>query len=700
MKTIRIISALLIITQIAFAQENKKAIAPKAYAEISVKQDGKWEGQKYIGGNFKNVSSMKLAKEHTDHSFDIRYEGPGFENKHIAYRLYLDWRNAIDLFGKYSDTIVLPKIGLDGFDSYHEKCEWGSDILKVGKGMGIGSIGRLLNNQVLHFNAVDSTFVKIENLSKQSNVLVNYFGWNTANEKIDLKSKLSVFPDEYYVKHTIIPSKSTSGICTGIVKLKNLELIKAESANKKWAYIATYGPQTMFSDNLGMAILYQTATVDSLVKGVDDHLIVFKPSNTAVTFYFLGAWEKEKAGLKSQEEFISYLNKQLVLLNNSNSLPVVENEKAIVINDSMKWSKRMALSIMKRHPEAYQIDEQKSPKWDYVHGLVLTSLEKLYKKTGDKQYYSYIKNYADALIDEKGKIKTYKFEDYNIDMITAGRILFNLYSKTKEVKYLEAMKLLRKQISEQPRTSEGGFWHKKRYPNQMWLDGLYMGEPFYAQYTSTFENGKQLNDVAKQFELIQKHATDPKTGLLYHAWDESKLMAWANKEDGKSPNFWSRSIGWYAMALVDALDYFPKNHPKRKELMGYLNSLAVALDKAKDEKYGLWYQVTDQGNREGNYLESSGSSMFIYALAKGVNKGYLPVKYKVIASNSFNSLTSLLIKKGEDGEITITQACAVAGLGGNPYRDGSYSYYVNERKKDNDPKATGSFILAALELDK
>jgi hypothetical protein len=320
MKTIRIFSALLIITHIGIAQENRKAIAPKSYAEISVKQDGKWEGQKYIGGNFKNVSSMKLAKEHTDHSYDIRYEGPGFENKHIAYRLYLDWRNAIDLFGKYSDTIVLPKIGLDGFDSYHEKCDWGSDILKVGKGMGIGSIGRLVNNEVLHFKNVDSTFVKIENLSKQSNVNVDYFGWNTATEKIDLKSKLSVFPDEYYVKHTITPSKSTSGICTGIVKLKNLELLKAESTNKKWAYIATYGPQTMFSDNLGMAIFYKTSTIESLVNGVDDHLIVFKPSNKTVSFYFLGAWEKEKAGLKSQEEFIAYLNKKLNTLNANNTL--------------------------------------------------------------------------------------------------------------------------------------------------------------------------------------------------------------------------------------------------------------------------------------------------------------------------------------------------------------------------------------------
>ena len=320
MKTVKLIAALLLISQIGISQEKKGASVSKAHAEISVKQDGKWEGNKYIGGNFKNVTSLKLAKEHTDHSFDIRFEGPGFENRHIAYRLYLDWRNAIDLFGKYSDTIVLPKIGLDGFDSYHEKCEWGSDILKVGKGMGIGSIGRYVNNEVLHFKNIDSTFVKVENAKKQSCVSVNYFGWQTANEKINLKSKLTVVPNEYYVKHTITPSNSIQGICTGIVKLNNLELLKKESTNKKWAYIATYGVQSMFSDNLGMAIFYETTTVENLVEGKDDHLLVFKPSLAPISFYFLGAWEKEKAGIKTKEAFIIYLDQKLNELNRKNKI--------------------------------------------------------------------------------------------------------------------------------------------------------------------------------------------------------------------------------------------------------------------------------------------------------------------------------------------------------------------------------------------
>jgi len=369
------------------------------------------------------------------------------------------------------------------------------------------------------------------------------------------------------------------------------------------------------------------------------------------------------------------------------------------ISKEKKWSERMALSIIKRHPESFQIDGQKEPKWDYVHGLVLTSFEELYKQKKNPLYYNYIKSYADILIDEKGTIATYKIQNYNIDMVVAGRLLFNLYEQTKEPRYLEAMQTLRKQLDEQPRTNSGGFWHKKVYPNQMWLDGLYMGEPFYAQYTTTFENGKNLDDIAHQFELIQLHATDKKTGLLYHGWDESKQMAWANAQTGTSPNFWSRSIGWYAMALVDVLDYFPKDHPKQKELVGYLNAVAESLVKFQDQS-GLWYQVTDQGNREGNYLEASGSSMFAYAFAKGANKGYLPSKFKAVANKAFDGLTSKLIKVDVDGKITITQACAVAGLGGNPYRDGSFEYYVNEQKKDNDPKATGPFILAALELNR
>lgn len=324
-----IASALVIITLFSCKKTTEGATIEKStvtenhsktYAEISIKEGGHWEGREYIDGTFRNVDSLKVPTEHTDHSWYIRYEGPGWESNKIGYRLYLDWRNAIDIFGKKTDTMVLSKVGQDGFDSYHEPQNWGSDILKVGKGLGIGSIGRYVNKEVLHFKEVDSTFAKVENLENQSVVKINYYGWKTNNQKTNLKSTLSISADERYTKHTIQNSEGLNGICTGIVKLNNLPLIEKQSNNKKWAYIATYGEQTLVPDNLGMAIFYEVETVESIFEGEHDHLIQFKPTKEVVSFYFLGAWEQEINGIKNQEQFIAYLNEKLEELNQNNTL--------------------------------------------------------------------------------------------------------------------------------------------------------------------------------------------------------------------------------------------------------------------------------------------------------------------------------------------------------------------------------------------
>ncbi|WP_427874279.1 glycoside hydrolase family 88/105 protein [Flavobacterium sp. MMS24-S5] len=381
------------------------------------------------------------------------------------------------------------------------------------------------------------------------------------------------------------------------------------------------------------------------------------------------------------------------------SMNAIAQESTILISKDLKWSERMALSIMKRDPKAWQIDNYEKPKWDYKLGLIMTAFENLYNKTQNPVYFNYVKEYYETVINDSGDILNYKLEDYNIDYINAGKGLFEIYKQTKEDRYLKALQLLRKQLETHPRTNSGGFWHKKIYPNQMWLDGLYMGTPFYAQYTAEFEQGKSFDDIVKQFEQIHQHTLDPKTGLLFHAWDESKKMDWTNKETGTSPNFWSRSIGWYMMALVDVLDFMPKEHPKRKELIQYLNEISKAVAKYQD-KSGLWYQVTDAGNRKGNYLEASGSEMFVYAFAKGVKKGYLPKNYKKLAEKGFDGITKKLVTVDPDGEIHITQVCASAGLGGNPYRDGSYEYYISEKIKVDNSHGLGPFILAAVELEK
>lgn len=376
-----------------------------------------------------------------------------------------------------------------------------------------------------------------------------------------------------------------------------------------------------------------------------------------------------------------------------------ETVKEVIISKDLKWSERMAQSIMKRFPKASDVDNHKTINWNYKHGLLALSFEQLYKKTGNETYFEYEKGYADDMIDSTGTILNYDIEKYNIDNINAGKILFFLYEKTKDQKYLTAIKTLRKQLDDHPRTKSGGLWHKKIYPYQMWLDGLYMGQPFYAQYIAAYEDGKNFDDVAHQFEVCYKQTLDEKTGLLLHAWDESKQMDWADKKTGKSPNFWSRSLGWYVMALVDVLDYFPENHPKRNMLIKQLNDLSTALVKVQD-KSGIWFQVPNFPDREGNYLEASGTAMFAYAFAKGVKKGYLPTAFKDAANKAFDGLVKELVNVDADGEIHLTQTCKGAGLGGTPYRDASYEYYISEAKRVNNLHGTGPFILAALELNR
>jgi len=345
------------------------------------------------------------------------------------------------------------------------------------------------------------------------------------------------------------------------------------------------------------------------------------------------------------------------------------------------------------------IDFREKPKWEYTQGLVLKAIMDVWHVTDEERYFQYVKSYYDKFINDDGSIKLYNLEDYNIDRINPGKVLFPLYRETGKEKFKEAIFLLRKQMRTHPRTSEGGFWHKKRYPHQMWLDGLYMASPFLAQFAKRFDEPKLFDDVAKQFILMEKHARDPETGLLYHGWDESRTQRWADPETGLSPHFWGRSMGWYAMGLVDALDFIPTDHPERSTLIAILKRLATAIADFQDEETGVWYQVVDQGGREGNYLEASASCMYVYALAKAVKKGYLDAHFLAVARRGYDGIHRQFIEVDDNGLVNIHQVCSVAGLGGDPYRDGSFEYYISEPVRSNDPKAVGPFILASLEFE-
>lgn len=336
-------------------------------------------------------------------------------------------------------------------------------------------------------------------------------------------------------------------------------------------------------------------------------------------------------------------------------------------------------------------------KWCYENGLALKALELLWRKTGDEKYIRYIKDSVDSFIQDDGSILTYRSDEYNIDQINEGKILFNLYELYKEEKYRKAAIHIREQLNTHPRTKEGGFWHKNIYPNQMWLDGIYMASPFLAEYALKMSETEAFDDVVNQILLIDKYTYDKNTGLLYHGWDESRQQAWSDKETGCSPNFWGRAIGWYVMAIVDVLDFLPLNHAKRQDIENILKRTIETLNNYRDLETGLWYQVLDKGGATGNYLETSASCMFIYSMAKAARKGYIDIEYKQMALKAYENMIKLYFS--EDADLCeLDSICKVAGLGGTPYRDGSYEYYISEAKGINDYKGVGPFIMAGVEL--
>jgi len=322
----------------------------------------------------------------------------------------------------------------------------------------------------------------------------------------------------------------------------------------------------------------------------------------------------------------------------------------------------MAASIMRQWPRGVVATENHPGEWGYEEGVLLDGMAAQWHATAIGDDFRYIKDSVDKYVDNDGTIKGYKADAHSLDDIELGRAVLLVYRVTQQPKYYKAAKFIHDQLAAQPRTPSGGYWHKQIYPNQMWLDGAYMAEPFRAAYAVTFQNPAEFDDIAKQFLLMFDHMRDPKTGLLHHAWDESKQMKWADPQTGLSPEAWSRALGWYAVALVDVLDWFPEDHPQRPALIKALNQTAAAIVAYQDKETGLWWQVTDKGSRKGNFTEASASSMFVYSIAKGVRMGYLPQTYEANARRGWEGIQKAFVKTGPDGEMQLDGTVKVGGL--------------------------------------
>ncbi len=444
---------------------------------------------------------------------------------------------------------------------------------------------------------------------------------------------------------------------------------------------------TIVDSNFGKEV--KAIYADHNKDGVADQIIinyVFPSSDPVFTFYIQPSPIENEW---SKEEYERDPKFEITFLTSSVQARAVKN-----------WPDKIIESTMQFYPDATKLFINAPGKWNYEMGVFLSAVFVQSQKKNNEAYVQYIKHWTDRFINAEQKIDAayYDANEYKLDDIIPGRPVLFLYGKTTEAKYKSVADQLMDQLEHQPKTHEGGYWHKKIYPNQMWLDGIYMADVFSTQYAALFNQPKWYDEAIHQIKLIAQHTTDAKTGLMYHGWDESKNKVWSDPEKGTSPSFWGRAMGWYMMALVDCLDYIPENHPDRKELIAIFQKLSKNLLKYQDPKSNLWYQVVDKGREVDNWIETSSSAMFAYAYAKGFRKGYLDKTYQEVSRKALDSLLENYIYFDDAGRLYLDQTVKVGTLNFKN-SNGDYNYYISSERRINDYKGLGALLFAAIELD-
>lgn len=703
----------------------------RTQAEIARKVGGEWVQHKrypdkdvkeYSGGSFENIDVIETPDYYTDHSYWLRYEGPGIESDKVGYRVYLDWRNGFDIFGKTTQDPVLHKIGQDGYDSYHEMQPWGMDILKVGSSLGSGGFGLWHKDKLTRVTDTEQRNARIlSNGELYSSFAIDYLGWSTDIGKRDVTANIAMQAGSRLAQVQLDISEPVKHLAADIVKHKNTELIQGnvDITGKAYSYIASWGPQSLDGKMLGMAIFFKKEYLEEVTTDKHNYLAVLSPKGAPkvyndkpqqLDYFFSAVWQGE-SGIDNKADFVTYLEQETERLTVQPRLRITTKaskelvSKPLTAEDALSWSVKLANSELARkgytyNAEGWDVHRRRLPKFEYdIIGLYPHTLNRLADVTGDEKYREALSKITGSFIKDDGKITRYKAANHSVDNIAPGRAVLALYQQTKNEKYRLAAKALWDSLKKHPKTSEGAFWHKKKYEHQLWLDGVYMAMPFLAEYALMFEQGEArhhaLEEVAKEFELTKKYLQDPATGFYYHGWDEAKAQDWADKNTGLSPEFWGRGVGWLAMAIIDVLELIPESDTElRQPIIQMAQEMAVALQNSVDDETGTWWQVMDKPGAVGNYRESSATAMFTYFLASAVDKGYIEPSYKALAEKSYQGMLKEFVLVHENGEISIKNICYVAGLGFG--RDGSYDYYMSEPVWENDPKGTVPFMLAGI----
>lgn len=710
------------------------AAAKRTAAEISQKTGGEWQGKVYQGGTFENVQSLTPPPQYTDHSEFIRYEGPGIESDRVAYRIYLDWRNGFDIFGNITGSPVLHQVGLDGYSSYHNMQPWGLDLLKVGKSLGAGGFGYWDGSAAQGVSVLKGHSATIHQSGPLfSSLSIDYQQWQIAGRTLDVRAHLSMQAGSRLLRNQLelkAPQANAApldNLVIGLVKHAGTELLQGtlDVSGHQYTYLATYGKQSLNNDLLGMAVIFKRGKLQKLTADANSHVAVMELTGLApakvgdsalgnsnparkLDYYLLAAWQGEKNGITNQADFVSYLQQQLEILDRpirvkiSNTATTAAISKPLTAQQALYWSQQLADAGLKLQAPHYvwggwDFERERPTTFEYTTGLLLQAFDDVHQLSPNPAYNKAMLNMADSFVAADGSIRSYQRDKFNIDSINSGNVLLRAYEQTGEAKYQKAAALLRDQLKQHPKTSNGAFWHKKVYPHQVWLDGVYMGIPFLAHYNQLFNNGQGLEEVVHEFVAVRDKLRDPVTGLYFHGWDEQKQQVWANKTTGLSPEFWSRGIGWLAMAVVDTLDYIPREQTDlRAPLEQMVRELAVALKAHVDPASQVWYQIPHKPGLPGNYLESSASSMFVYFYAKALNQGLIDNSYRDFTLKAYQGLLNQFVLVDANGSAHLTQMVQVAGLGFG--RDGSYDYYQNEPVIRDDAKGVAPFIMAGVQV--
>jgi unsaturated rhamnogalacturonyl hydrolase len=685
------------------------AVPPRAHAEVSIKEGGAWQEKKYVGGTFRSVRQVTMPPQSSDHNEYLRYEGPGIESDLVGYRVYLDWRNGFDIFGKKTSAMVLPGVGLDGYESYHQMADWGADILKVGQTLGMGGFGYWDGTKAVLVSDVAERSASIGSDGPiHASFDLDYKGWKTGAATVDLHATLSMQAGSPMVDVTLVTSAPLDNLAVGLVTHPDAEVMVGDLdvTGEAWSYLATFGRQTLFEgDHLGMVLLFRKMDLVEQTKDEGSQVLVLRPRGKELSYAFGALWSGQKGGVRTREELQAFLKAEVERRTLSPRIRLkTEASRSVRELSPVQISTRLAESEMKRRGESlshgcWDAMTSRPSSWNYTTGLLMQAMDDLSAAAGDPRFSDFARRTIDSYLTKDGAILGYEPAEFNIDHINSGKMLQRLQARhpdPTDPKYRAAIGALAAQLAKHPRTSEGAFWHKQRYPHQLWLDGVYMGMPFLAGVGVAEGDDHKVEEAVREFTIARSHLRDARSGLYYHAWDEAKKQNWADPETGRSRFFWGRGLGWYAMALVDILDVIPPGKTElRAPLLEIIPELAESLVRHQDAT-GVWFQILDMPAEPGNYREASASAMFTYFLAKAINKGYLPASFEPAARKAYAGLVGEFVSVHADGSFHLANVVEVGGLGYG--RDGSYRYYMSERVVDNDPKGVGPAIMAGIQV--